>query len=93
MQVFKSLILTEKRLYSPIISFVCFCSGRFIIIRWNIGQKVTSEAIYLLVNIFTVEVFLSVIIYKQHIFLGQICLQEFLQSEQYPYTFKHCLYL
>lgn len=40
---------------------------------------------------FTVEIFPSIIIYKQRVFLGQICLQEFSQSACYLHTFKHCL--
>lgn len=40
---------------------------------------------------FTVEILPSIIIYKQHVFLGQICLQEFSQSACYLHTFKHCL--
>lgn len=58
----------------------------------KIGQKFTSEAIYLLVNIFTVAVFSSIIIYK-HLFLGQIYWQEFSQSGHYLHTFQHCLCL
>lgn len=52
--------------------------------------KYKSE-IYLLANIFTIVIFSSIIIYEQHIFLGQICWQEFSHSGCYPYSFQHCL--
>lgn len=74
-QVLKSLILTAKLLKSSFFFFFyLFREAYYYMLKYvpNLPQ-----IIYLLVNIFTIAIFSSIVIYEQHIFLEEIYWQEF----------------